>query len=227
MEFKAQAVAAEFKVNTSQRVIEGYASVFNNIDGNDDVVLPGCFTKTLRENLADGIKVKRNHKTLIGRPIHAEQDSTGLFTKSKISQTVLGDETLALVADGVIDRMSIGFFTVKKDYGQKSGQSCRFLHEAKLREWSFMDDLVANEAAVVTAVKSLTDLDRAYHDFKAGQMTPHEMAALFQRAAEEAKTLAAPAVPAHEPLTATETDPAALLALQSLLGTINRELRRH
>jgi HK97 family phage prohead protease len=226
MERKALSVAAEFKVNASQRIVEGYASVFNNIDGNDDIVMPGCYTKTLRENLS-GIKVKRNHKALIGRPIHAEQDSTGLFTRSHVSQTALGDETLALIADGVIDRMSIGFYPVKKDYSTKNGQSVRLLHEAKLKEWSFMDDDAANDRAVVTSLKSLTDLDRAYQDYREGRLPPLEMAALFERAAEEAKALAAPAVPAHEPSPASESDPVAdLRALQSLLATINRELRR-
>lgn len=227
MEFKALSVAAEFKADSSQRIIEGYASVFNNIDGNDDIVLPGAYTKTLRENLSAGIKVKRNHRALIGKPIHAEQDSTGLFTRSRISDTPLGNETLALVADGVIDRMSIGFLPVKKEWSQKSGQSVRLLHEVKLREWSFMDDEVANNAAVITSVKALEDLDRAFHEFKAGHLALPEFAALVQRADEEAKALAAPVVPAHEPPPpASETDPAALEAFQSLLTTINRELRR-
>lgn len=226
MERKALVSPAEFKVDTSQRIVEGYASVFNNVDHNDDLVLPGAYTKTLRENLP-GIKVKRNHRALIGRPLHAEQDSTGLFTRSHISQTALGDETLALIADGVIDRMSIGFYPVKKDYGTKNGKHVRLLHEAKLKEWSFMDDDVANDAAVVTSLKSMTDLDRAFQDYREGRLPPLEMAALFERAAEEAKALAAPAVPAHEPIPASESDPAAdLRALQSLLATINRELRR-
>jgi len=160
---KTIAVAAEYKLDAAKREVTGYASVFNNVDGNGDIVLPGAYTKTLQEDLPAGrIKVKRNHERLIGRPVHAEQDSKGLLTVSRISQTPLGDETLTLIDDGVIDRMSIGYRVPSegKSYATVDGRKVRKLSRVVLDEWSYLDDPPANDDAVITGVKSIDDVCR-------------------------------------------------------------------
>jgi HK97 family phage prohead protease len=149
-----KSVPTEFKADIEKREITGYASVFGNVDMGGDVVKRGAYTKTLAEDLPAGrIKVKRNHQTLIGRPIHAEQDSKGLLTVSRISKTPLGDETLTLAKDGVIDSMSIGYRAEQKTYGQQDGRTVRNLEVLRLNEWSFLDDPPMNPDAVVTGVK--------------------------------------------------------------------------
>lgn len=154
-----KSVTAEFKADLGKRQITGYASVFGNVDGVGDVVLPGAYTKTLSEDLPAGrIKVKRNHEALIGKPIHAEQDSRGLLTVSQISDTPLGNETLVLVEDGVIDRMSIGYVAEEKGYTERAGRKVRELKTLRLVEWSLLDDPPANDLAVVTGVKALADV---------------------------------------------------------------------
>lgn len=155
-------VMTEFKADLSKRQIEGYASVFGNVDGNDDIVLKGAYTRTLSDDLPSGrIKVKRNHQFLIGKPIHAEQDTKGLLTVSQISDTDLGNETLCLVQDGVIDEMSIGFRTREKEFKMLDGKRVREIKAAQLTEWSFMDDPAANPLAKPIAVKSLADAEEA------------------------------------------------------------------
>jgi HK97 family phage prohead protease len=159
IERKSILVRAEFKADLPKRRIEGYASTFGNIDGNNDIVLKGAYTRTLEHELPAGrIKVKRNHEALIGKPVHAEQDTKGLLTVSQISDTPLGNETLTLVQDGVIDEMSIGFFTEEKAYAQHDGKRVREIKAARLSEWSFMDDPAANRQAMVLGVKSLYDV---------------------------------------------------------------------
>ena len=166
-ERKTLTVPAEFKADTAKRQITGYASVFGNVDGNDDIVLKGAYTRTLENDLPAGrIKVKRNHQYLIGKPIHAEQDSKGLLTVSQLSDTDLGNETLVLVQDGVIDEMSIGFRTEEKGYTTVEGRRVREIKAAKLYEWSFMDDKAANDLAQVVQVKSLADVSMVLYQMQ-------------------------------------------------------------
>lgn len=128
-------------------------------------MLKGAYARTLENDLPTGrIKVKRNHQFLIGRPVHAEEDTKGLLTVSEISKTPLGDETLILVQDGVIDEMSIGFRTEEKGYTTVDGRRVREIKAAKLREWSFMDDKAANDLAVVTGLKSLASECKSLSD---------------------------------------------------------------
>lgn len=149
------AVRAEFKADLAKREVTGYASTFGNIDLGGDVVLPGAYTKTLADDLPAGrIKVRRNHREAIGRPVHAEQDSKGLLTVSRISETPLGDETLVLVQDGVVDAMSIGYLAEEKRYATREGRKVRELVQVRLTEWSLLDEPPMNPEAIVTGLKA-------------------------------------------------------------------------
>lgn len=232
METKAH--AAEFKVDTAKRIIEGYASVFGNRDQADDVVVPGAYKKTL-EGRIDRIKVMRDHKTLIGRVLHAEEDTTGLFTRSRVSKTRDGDEALELVADGALNAMSIQYDTIKSDYAIHSdGDKARFLKELKLYELGPVT-WPCNEAAVITAVKSIAELDRAFAEFKARRLPIEDLVALLKKAAvTETAPLAAPTTDeiktylgieseTHQPDT---SDSAVTQALLALADDIKHSIRR-
>ena len=148
MEFKTFSAS----ISASERKIIGYAAAFGNVDRVKDIIKPGAFKKTIREN--KGIKVFYNHSTPIGRPEIMREDEKGLYTESKISATAKGDEILQLVADGVISEMSIAYETLDFSIDVKSG--IRTLKELKLFEYGPVD-FGANEAAVITGVKALTD----------------------------------------------------------------------
>lgn len=108
--FQKRCLPLQFKADLSKRLITGYASVFNVLDRQGDIVRPGAFTETLRER-GDRVKVLYQHDSErpIGIPVDMVQDSRGLFVTAKISKTRLGDEVLTLIGDGVIDAFSIGF----------------------------------------------------------------------------------------------------------------------
>jgi HK97 family phage prohead protease len=221
-----KAFATEFKVDTAKRIIEGYASVFGNRDQADDVVVPGAYKKTL-EGRVERIKVMRDHKILIGRALHAEEDSTGLYTRSQVSKTRDGDEALELVADGALNSMSIQYDTIKADYAAHTdGAKARFLKELKLYEFGPVT-WPCNEAAVITGVKQIEDLDRAFHEFKAGRLPVADLVALVSKAAvTETAPLAAP--PAHAEMHQPDTsESAALLAeIKAMLGDYRSQFRR-
>ncbi len=156
---KSVICASEFKVDRDLRIIEGYASQRNR-DLHGDIVCEGAFTKTISER-KNRILVLRDHdpSRIVGKPEHASEDSSGLYTKSLIAKTPLGDETLELAAAGMLTGMSIGYDPIpgKYDYQVIDGKSTRMLREVKLYEYSFVA-FPANEEARITGVKGLYDL---------------------------------------------------------------------
>lgn len=169
----------EFKADLAKRTVEAYASTFGNVDGNDDIAVKGSYADTLKTDLpANQIKVKRNHTTIIGKPLHAEEDSTGLLTVSRFSETDLGNETLILVQDQALDELSIGFKALDKNYTTMGGRRVRELKRIKLYEWSFMDDPPANTQARVTEVKSLYDVSCVLDQMQSGIYALQRLASL-------------------------------------------------
>lgn len=223
-----KSVPVQFKADAAKRQITGYASTFGNVDRVGDLVMPGAYTKTLAEDLPAGrIKVKRNHQALIGKPVHAEQDSTGLLTVSAISKTPLGDETLALVEDGVIDRMSIGYVPEQKRYAMQGDQKVRQLTTLQLFEWSFLDDPPANDAAVVVGVKSLADVSMVLYQMQDAlcalrtlSYTPPEIAERLTALIADMQDVAA----ATEPADDADDDAEAADALSGLLSAFRTTL---
>lgn len=117
--------------------VTGYFSIFGNVDSDEDLVMPGAFTKTLSENYR---RIKHLYQHDPWRPMSGtkksnlvvKEDSKGLYFESTISQTSYGKDTILLYADGVIDEHSFGFQTIKSNDREKY----RELTELKLWEGS-------------------------------------------------------------------------------------------
>ena len=145
----------DLKIDMDRRTFDAYASVFGNVDSGDDRVLKGAFRKTMKERLPrKGIKVLRDHFSPLGMPIEMKEDGFGLFTRSGVSKTQFGDESLELLRDGVYSEMSFGYQTLQSKNVTEDGKQIRELQEVKLYEygpvlWGM------NDQAVVIAVKSL------------------------------------------------------------------------
>ncbi len=73
-----KSIATELKGDVSKRRIEGYASIFGNVDMGMDISHPGSFSKTIKERMPkNSIKFMRDHRELIGRPEHLENCGVG------------------------------------------------------------------------------------------------------------------------------------------------------
>lgn len=149
----------EFKligIDPTGRSFEGYAAAFNNVDQGADIIHPGAFTKTLAER---GNKVKllwqHDRTEPIGKPLELREDPTGLYIKAMISDTARGRDALALLRDGAIDGLSIGYEPIPggTDFSRDGDKTIRNLREIKLYEASLVT-FPMNEAAGVTALKS-------------------------------------------------------------------------
>ena len=138
------------------RTLEGYASTFGNVDHTSDIIHAGAFSKTIVER-GNKIKFLWNHDTseVIGKIQHLAEDTHGLFMRAIISDTSRGRDALALLKDGAVSEMSIGFTPVSGGTNYErdgDGKTVRHLKEIKLYEIS-ITPFPANESAVVTALK--------------------------------------------------------------------------
>lgn len=157
---QTKGVKLEYKLDKAARTFEGYASTFGNIDHDGDIILPGSFSKTIQEAFpANKIKVLWNHNwdKVIGKPTAMSEDTKGLYVKAALSNTSQGNDIMELMGDGVIDRMSIGFWIPAGKSSQRP-DGMREISEVALMEFSPVT-FPANEQAAITSVsKSLRDM---------------------------------------------------------------------
>ena len=101
------ALPLQMKADTDRRIISGYASVFDVLDSYGDVVRRGAFSETIEERFrkVPRIKMLWQHRPdlPIGLPVDMKEDRKGLWVSGKVSETRLGDESLRLISDGVVD----------------------------------------------------------------------------------------------------------------------------
>lgn len=93
-------------------VIEGYASLFGTIDQARDMVMPGAFADTLNRRGLRRIPMLFQHDPSepIGIWLELREDFRGLFARGRLIPDVQrAREVLALLREGAIDGLSIGF----------------------------------------------------------------------------------------------------------------------
>ena len=108
----------------AEGVSEGYASLFGALDLGGDIVMPGAFADGLRKLGASSVKMLWQHEP--GHPLgiwtSLIEDSRGLKVRGKLNLNVArARETLALMRDGAIDGLSIGYRTRRAVKDAKSG----------------------------------------------------------------------------------------------------------
>jgi HK97 family phage prohead protease len=136
-------------------VFSGYGSTFGNVDRVGDIVERGAFERTLETHKKNGtmpaMLIHHDMTRPIGRWIDMREDEYGLNVEGKLTTGVRdADEAYALLKDGAINSMSIGYKVLREDYDHRTG--INHLHEVELHELSLVT-IPANAAAIVGAVK--------------------------------------------------------------------------
>ncbi len=96
--------------------VEGYASLFGEIDAARDVVMPGAFARTLKSRGLRRVPMLFQHDPAepVGVWLELTEDFRGLRARGRlIPEVARARELLALVRGGAVDGLSIGFRTVK------------------------------------------------------------------------------------------------------------------
>ena len=118
---------------------EGYASLFGVPDSSGDIVAPGAFANSLR--LRGTRRVRLLYQHFAHEPIGVweviREDATGLYVKGRIvTELERGRDVLALLREGALDGLSIGFRTKRARRDVASGT--RTLLEVELWEVSIV-----------------------------------------------------------------------------------------
>lgn len=131
--------------------IEGFAAGLLNIDRGQDIIFPGAFNKDLQEFKDSGVVCYQHDWTaVIGKPTFVEEKlepDYGLFTKSEITATSLGNDVMKLVKRSVLKTLSIGYRLKAGGYAVLNREAL----EATLKERA----IPATKTAEI-----LTDFDR-------------------------------------------------------------------
>jgi len=96
--------------------IEGYASLFGDIDAARDMVMPGAFARTLKQRGIRRVPMLFQHDPAepVGVWLDLTEDFRGLRARGRLIPDVAwARELTALIRAGAIDGLSIGFRTVK------------------------------------------------------------------------------------------------------------------
>ncbi len=142
------------KALTEGGVFSGYASVFNEPDRDQDVILPGAFQHSLHHQTVQKKRPKllwqHEVKTPIGRWEEIREDDTGLFVKGRLFLDVAkGKEVYTLLKEGEVDGLSIGFMSKKQQPNEMGGHT---IEEVELLEISLVT-FPAHPKAQVREVK--------------------------------------------------------------------------
>ena len=178
---EVKSIELEVKASDDEEgIIEGYGNVFNVVDGVGDIVVPGAFAETIAKR-GDQVKLLVNHNwdNLIGRVLELHEDEYGLRFKAKISQTAKGIETLQLIRDEVLTKISMGYVTQKAKWDNEL--SARRLEKVELYELSIVP-VPANDKSDITSVKENMPLPEP--ERKAGRV----LSAKTEKALREAFT---------------------------------------
>jgi len=136
--------------------IEGYGSVFGQVDSVNDIVAKGAFKDSLERHRSEGTNVKMLWQHDPERPCgiwdEVTEDERGLKVKGRFMLgTTMGREAHIMAKEKVVDGMSIGFRTKRYEY--QTDAEIRVLNEVDLWEVSLVT-FPALRSARVTAVKS-------------------------------------------------------------------------
>jgi HK97 family phage prohead protease len=133
--------------------IEGYASLFGEVDQARDMVMPGAFTQTLKQRGLRKIPMLFQHDPSepVGVWLELREDFRGLKARGRLIPDVArARELLSLLKAGAIDGLSIGYRTVRGQIDPKT--RVRRLYQVDLWEISIVTFPLLNGARV-SAVK--------------------------------------------------------------------------
>src|SRR5690349_7351279 len=103
--------------------VEGYASLFGQVDQARDMIMPGAFAETLTARGLSRVPMLFQHDPSepVGIWLELREDHRGLLARGRlIPEVARGRELLSLVRAGAIDGLSIGFRTAKARMYPKS-----------------------------------------------------------------------------------------------------------
>jgi HK97 family phage prohead protease len=151
MNMETLGVDLEISALAQNGYFAGYASVFDHIDRQQDIILSGAFTSAVRE--PENVKLLWQHDVTqpIGKIVHIEEDDIGLYVEGRLLLDVQkGAEAYSLLKNDAISGLSIGYNVKDSVYDHET--DLRIIRSIDLYEISLVT-FPANERAKVASVK--------------------------------------------------------------------------
>ncbi len=133
----------EVTYHSESRTISGYAAVFNNVDKAGDMLVKGCFAKSIQER---GPESDANDKIImlwmhdmhepIGRITELIEDDHGLYFEAAIDEVERGEQTIRQLESGTLNQFSIGYSYVWDKCEYDAQRECLLVREVVLYEIS-------------------------------------------------------------------------------------------
>lgn len=143
---------------------EGYASVFDVKDFDGDVIKKGAFGQSIQSGKMPKMLWQHKHTELIGKFTEMFEDDRGLIVKGRLIMDVQkGREAYALMKEGVLDGMSVGFnITESSPLGTKGREITKLdLWEISLVTWGANPEALIHN---VKSIKTIRDFERFLRD---------------------------------------------------------------
>lgn len=146
----------QVKAVSEDGLFSGYGSVFGVIDSYKEIVVAGAFAESLKTRQPSLLWQHRSGEP-IGIYTGVKEDAVGLHVEGKLAlKTARGAEAYELLKMGAVSGLSIGFQVRDESYDRVSGINT--LKALDLWEVSLVT-FPANDAARVTGVKSIADIE--------------------------------------------------------------------
>lgn len=169
-------VEIKLAADAKEGTVEGYGSMFSLMDRGGDIVLPGAYTKSLKEwrkmKQLPAMLWSHNTDEPIGIWTEMEEDEKGLKVKGELILDVPQAKVVhSLMKAKAVRGMSIGYRTKQSDWDRTTG--ARLLKEVELFELSLVAIPMLKEAQV-TSVKSEFDAPFWEKTFRDGGLSNRE-----------------------------------------------------
>lgn len=116
-------------LDTEGRKVVVYLAKFGNIDSDNDMFVPGAFTKSIQERGPESASNRKiaflrhhNWEMPIGKFLELKEDSEGLYAVGQLGRSSLAEDAMKDYEDGIIREHSIGF--------QYMGDKTRWIEDA-------------------------------------------------------------------------------------------------
>jgi HK97 family phage prohead protease len=151
--------------------IEGYAAVWNNLDRQNEVMVKGCFARSIAQAVPAGkVKLMATHfrdggdaLECIGTITQAKEDDYGLWIHADLASTDDAQNIRAKVVEGHISSLSVGYVPIRwevRNTEMENGEVVQTIAHLETRLAEVTTTVrPANELATITAAKSENHTD--------------------------------------------------------------------
>jgi HK97 family phage prohead protease len=167
MSYKTKSGGTLKDVSVKNSTMTGYFSHFGNIDSDGDMMMPGSFSKSIKERGIDGknqiwFLFGHDWNKLLSKPTVLKEDSFGLYYEATVNPDLTyAKDVLILAEEGHLNEHSFGFNYIPDKITEK--ENYNEIHEVKLYEGSIVS-LGANSETPFLGFKSCkTQISKAHY----------------------------------------------------------------